>query len=94
MSSLKFTSNLSSLLSQSLLNTLDNDEYYDITIEVGNDTDVKIFRAHMVILSCRSPYLRKILLANKKENIFMAENLIWKLMILQISLKSWLLSVN
>ncbi|GBC27002.2 BTB/POZ protein [Rhizophagus irregularis DAOM 181602=DAOM 197198] len=39
MSSLKFTSNLSSLLSQSLLNTLDNDEYYDITIEVGNDTD-------------------------------------------------------
>jgi hypothetical protein len=64
----KFSSNLTNLLSQSLLDTLDNDEYYDITIEVGNDPDVKTFRAHMVILSCRSPYLRRILLANKRKN--------------------------
>ncbi|UZO02535.1 uncharacterized protein OCT59_021015 [Rhizophagus irregularis] len=68
MPSFEFLSNLSSLLSQSLLNTLDNDEYYDIAIEVGNDPDVKIFRAHMVILSCRSPYLRRILLANKRKS--------------------------
>ena len=44
-------------------------EYYDITIEVGNDAlCMKIFRAHMNILSYRSPYLRRILSANKKKN--------------------------
>ncbi|GES83767.1 carbohydrate-binding module family 13 protein [Rhizophagus clarus] len=56
-----------SLLSQNLLGTLNDDEYYDIAIEVGNDPDIKTFRAHMVILSCRSPYLRRILLANKNQ---------------------------
>ena len=55
-------------LSQNLLEMLNDDEYYDITIEVGNDPDVKIFRAHMVILNCRSPYLRRILSTNKKNN--------------------------
>ena len=55
-------------LSQNLLETLNDDEYHDITIEVGNDPYVKIFRAHMVILSCRSPYLRRILSTNKKKN--------------------------
>ena len=55
-------------LSQNLLKILNNDEYYDITIEVGNDPDIKIFRAHMVILNCRSPYLRRILSTNKKNN--------------------------
>ena len=55
-------------LSQNLLETLEDDEYYDITIEVGNDPYVKIFRAHMVILNCRSPYLRRILSTNKKKN--------------------------
>jgi hypothetical protein len=44
-------------LSQNLLEILDDEEYYDITIEVGN---VKIFRAHMVILNYRSPYLRRV----------------------------------
>ncbi|UZO02564.1 uncharacterized protein OCT59_021043 [Rhizophagus irregularis] len=34
-------------LSQNLLEILDDDEYCDITIEVGNDPYVKIFRAHM-----------------------------------------------
>ena len=43
-------------------------EYYDITIEVGNDPHVKVFRAHMNILNYRSPYLRRILSANKKKN--------------------------
>ena len=55
-------------LSQSLLEILDDDEYYDITIEVGNDPYVKIFRAHTVILYYRSPYLRRILSINKKKN--------------------------
>jgi hypothetical protein len=55
-------------LSQNLLEILDDDEYYDITIEVGNDPNVKIFRAHMVILNYRSPYLRRILSTNKKNN--------------------------
>ena len=55
-------------LSQNLLEILDDDEYYDVTIEVGNDPYIKIFRAHMVILNYRSPYLRRILSTNKTKN--------------------------
>ena len=55
-------------LSQNLLEILEDNEYYDITIEVGNDPYVKIFRAHMVILNYRSPYLRRLLSTNKKKN--------------------------
>ncbi len=55
-------------LSQNLLEILEDDEYYDITIEVGNDPYVKTFHAHMVILNYRSPYLRRILSTNKKNN--------------------------
>jgi hypothetical protein len=55
-------------LSQNLLEILDDDKYYDINIEVGNDPYVKIFHAHMVILNYRSPYLRRILSTNKKKN--------------------------
>ena len=55
-------------LSQNLLEILNDEEYYDITIEVGQDPYVKVFRAHMVILNYRSPYLREILSANKKKN--------------------------
>jgi hypothetical protein len=51
-------------LSQNLLEILEDNEFYDITIEVGNDPYVKIFRAHMVILNYRSPYLRRILSTN------------------------------
>ena len=54
-------------LSQNLLEILNDDEYYDITVEVGNDPDIKIFRAHMVILNYRSPYLRRILSTNVDE---------------------------
>src|SRR6266542_4216348 len=56
------------ILSQNLLEILKDEEYYDITIEVGNDPYVKIFRAHMVILYYRSPYLKRILSTNKKKN--------------------------
>jgi hypothetical protein len=55
-------------LSQNLLEILEDDEFYDLTIEVGKDPYVKIFRAHMVILSYRSPYLRRILSTNVNEN--------------------------
>ena len=56
-------------LSQNLLEILNNDdEYYDITIEVGDNPYIKIFRSHMVILYYRSPYLRRILSTNKKKN--------------------------
>jgi hypothetical protein len=57
-----------SKLSQNLLEILDDDEYYDITIEVGKDPYVKVFRAHMVILNYRSPYLKRILSTNKKKH--------------------------
>ena len=55
-------------LSQNLLEILNDEEYYDITIEVGNDPYVKVFRAHMVILNYRSPYLRRIFSTHKKKN--------------------------
>ncbi|CAB4421474.1 unnamed protein product [Rhizophagus irregularis] len=55
-------------LSQNLLEILDDDEYYDIKIEVGNDPYVKVFRAHMVILNYRSTYLRRILSSSKKND--------------------------
>ena len=54
-------------LSQNLLEILNDDEYYDMTIEVGNDPYIKIFRSHMVILNYRSPYLRRILSSNNKK---------------------------
>jgi hypothetical protein len=55
-------------LSQNLLEMLNDDEHYDTTIEVGNDSYIKIFRAHTVILSYRSSHLRRILSTNKKKN--------------------------
>ena len=57
-----------SKLSHNLLEILNDEEYCDIIIEVGNDPYVKISRAHMVILYYRSPYLRRILSASKKES--------------------------
>ena len=57
-----------SKLSQNYIELLKDDEYYDVTIEVGEDPNVKIFRAHMNILCYRSPYLRRTLATNKKNN--------------------------
>ena len=57
-----------SKLSQNYIEILDDDEYYDVTIEVGKDPDVKIFRAHMIILCYRSPFLRRTLASNKENN--------------------------
>jgi hypothetical protein len=55
-------------LSHILLEMLKDEKYCDVTIEVGNNPYVKIFRAHMIILCYRSSYLQKILLTNKKKN--------------------------
>ncbi|EXX57569.1 hypothetical protein RirG_206010 [Rhizophagus irregularis DAOM 197198w] len=55
-------------LSQNYIELLEDDEYYDTTIEVGEDPYVKIFRTHMNILCYRSPYFRKVLASNKKKN--------------------------
>ena len=54
--------------SQNYIEILDDDEYYDITIEVGKDPIVKIFRAHMIILCYRSPSLRRTLVSNKEDH--------------------------
>lgn len=54
-------------LTQNLLEILDDEVYYDIVIEVGNEPHVKSFHAHMVILYYRSPYLKRILSINKKK---------------------------
>ena len=54
-------------LSQNLLEILNDNEFYDVTIEVGNDPYIKVFRAHMVILYYRSPYLQRILSTNKNK---------------------------
>jgi hypothetical protein len=56
--------NLLPKLTQNLLEILNDEEYYDVIIEVGNDPYVRIFRAHMVFLYYRSPYLQRILSTN------------------------------
>ena len=61
-----------SKLSQNYIELLEDDEYYDITIEVGEDPNVKIFRAHMNILCYRSPYLRRELASNKNNDGILA----------------------
>jgi hypothetical protein len=55
-------------LSQNYIEILEDNEYYDVSIEVGKDPNVKIFRAHMIILCHRSPFLRRTLASNKKNN--------------------------
>ncbi|GBC34398.2 BTB/POZ protein [Rhizophagus irregularis DAOM 181602=DAOM 197198] len=57
-----------SKLSQNYIEILNDDEYYDVKIEVGKDPNVEIFRAHMIILCYRSPYFRRTLSLNKKSN--------------------------
>ena len=57
-----------SRLSQNYIELLNDVEYYDVTIDVGEDPNVKIFRAHMNILCYHSPYLRRVLTSNKNRN--------------------------
>jgi desulfoferrodoxin (superoxide reductase-like protein) len=55
-------------LSQNFLEILNDDEYYDVSIEVGSDPHVRTFHAHTVILYYRSSFLRRKLSTNKKNN--------------------------
>ena len=50
-------------LIQDLIEILE-DGGYDITIEVGEDPNAKVFRAHMIILRHRSPYFQRTLASN------------------------------
>ena len=56
-----------SKLNQNYIELLEDDKYHDIIIEVGENPNVKSFRAHMNILCYRSPYLRR-MLTSKKNN--------------------------
>ncbi|GES96344.1 carbohydrate-binding module family 13 protein [Rhizophagus clarus] len=47
---------------------LHENKYYDIVIEVGNDPQIKKFRAHTLILNYRSPYFHEILSTDEKKN--------------------------
>jgi hypothetical protein len=55
-----------SKLSQNYIELLEDNEYYDVTIEVGEDPNVKVFRAHTNILYYRFPYLQRTLASMKK----------------------------
>ena len=72
-----------SKLSQNYIKLLEDDVYYDIIVEVGEDPNVKIFRAHMNILCYRSPYLRQTLESSKKNN----DNALVHIKLSDISLK-------
>ncbi|EXX73351.1 uncharacterized protein OCT59_021239 [Rhizophagus irregularis] len=57
-----------SKLTQNLLEILDDKEYYDVSIEVGSGPYAKVFHSHRVILNYRSPYLKRILSTNNKND--------------------------
>ncbi|EXX62603.1 uncharacterized protein OCT59_029128 [Rhizophagus irregularis] len=57
-----------SRLSQNYIEILRDEEYYDITIEVGKDPNVRIFRAHMIVLCYRSPFLRRTISSRSNNN--------------------------
>jgi hypothetical protein len=57
-----------SRLSQSYINILNDEKHHDITIEVGEEPNVKIFRAHMIVLFHRSPFLQQTLDSMEKNN--------------------------
>ena len=41
-----------------LTNVMNESDYYDVEIKIGNGDDVKIFKAHSHILKARSSYFR------------------------------------
>ena len=70
-----------SKLVNDLTNVLNESDYYDVEIKIGNGDDVKIFKAHSHILKARSLYFRVALSDNwveRSENgiiLFEKENL-------------------
>ena len=53
-----------SKLVNDLTNVLNESDYYDVEIKIGNGDDVKIFKAHSHILKARSLYFRAALSDN------------------------------
>ena len=70
-----------SKLLNDLTNVLNESDYYDVEIKIGNGDDVKIFKAHSHILKARSLYFKVALSDNwveRSENgiiLFEKENL-------------------
>ena len=68
------TSIFHSSLSKDLSLILNDADDFNVIIQVGEDQDVKEFRAHSVILRARSSYFKSALSANwitKKNNMIM-----------------------
>ena len=53
-----------SKLLNDLTNVMSESDYYDVEIKIGNGDDVKIFKAHSLILKARSLYFRAALSYN------------------------------
>ena len=53
-----------SKLLNDLTNVMNESDYYDVEIKIGNGDDVKIFKAHSHILKARSLYFRTALSDN------------------------------
>src|SRR2546430_16836580 len=70
-----------SKLLNDLTNVMNESDYYDVEIKIGNGDDVKIFKAHSHILKARSLYFRVTLSDNWVERsdngiiLFEKENL-------------------
>src|SRR3954468_17593392 len=68
-----------------LTNVMNESDYYDVEIKIGNGDDVKIFKAHSHILKARSLYFKVALsdnLVKRSENgiiLFEKENLFPKI---------------
>ena len=57
-----------SRLSQNCIDILNDEQHYDIKIEVGKDQNVKTFGAHTIFLFHRSPFLQQTLSSIEKNN--------------------------
>ena len=59
-------------LSHNFSQLLDDAEDYDVIISVGENSNIKEFHAHSIILKSRSPYFKRALSQNwitKKDNV-------------------------
>jgi len=83
-----------SKLMNDLTNVMNESDYYDVEIKIGNGDDVKIFKAHSHILKARSLYFRAALSDNWVERsdngiiLFEKENLspkVFEIILINIS---------
>ncbi|CAG8543175.1 10475_t:CDS:2, partial [Acaulospora morrowiae] len=56
-----FARNMKNSASRDFLSLLENPESYDVKILVGEEPDIKEFKAHSLILTCRSTYFKSAL---------------------------------